>query len=193
MTNNSARRNAYPSLSVTTLWTHVPDAFSPERIPPMQRTINLHCTLAGAQLAPAIESRIRDPQYDVVSCQMAIHYAMRDKQTATAAFDAIEESCRPGGVCVVSTTDAQRIIERFDEQSLRPEAKWHCSVQLVDVDEWPRSSPFGAKMRFKLRDRVDDEVRVGEVPSMTPSHRTRKLPVYLNKAWDRLIKYSARG
>ena len=34
----------------------------------------------------------------------------------------------------------------------------------------------------------------GEVPSpMTPSNRTRKITVYLNKAWCRLIKCSARG
>jgi len=61
--------------------------------------------MVGDAFAPRVLDDIKRKDFDVVSIQMALHYAAASEERMAAAIDNIAGLCRPGGVVVLTTTD----------------------------------------------------------------------------------------
>ena len=139
-----------------------------------------------APAAVEVARNLGPPEYDVVSCQMALHYAAQTEERMAAALDNCAALCAPGGTLAVTTTDWERIIryataEDGDEAAPQSEL---CSVSLELP--WPDQGAFGCGYRFALGSRVDDGeflIRGVEVRAMLEARGFRQL------RWSNMLDY----
>jgi mRNA (guanine-N7-)-methyltransferase len=136
-------------------------------------------------LAPA-----NQPQYDVVSIQFAIHYAFASVETLEGLVRTLATSLRPGGHCVGSTVNRERLRTLCTEDSFQNRV---CSINFtgphryrfsldgavdgceeyeVDWDQFNRvAAPFGMRLAW-TRPFLDHNVRdYPEIARVTKADR----------------------
>lgn len=135
------RRPGVRTLSAPSVEWLVADCFGPD---------SAHKFLAAAKGVKA----------DLVSCQMALHYSMRDEGCFGHAADALAALCADGGACAFTTVDAGAALawalEEDDDSAERGAAETTCSIRLHSLP----NQPFGASYDFRLG--TDAGVRVND-------------------------------
>lgn len=108
---------------VSTKWT-VADAFDPKAV---------------AEVAS-----MANPSFNVVSIQMALHYAAESKERMSNALGNAAALCAPGGVLIITTTDWKHMI---DYATLGSDAATEGDVCTVKILDWADKGEFGVKVR----------------------------------------------
>lgn len=109
----------WPSCT-TTRWA-VADAFDPKAV---------------AEIAPG-------PQFDIVSIQMALHYAAESEARMANALDNAAALCAPGGALIITTTDWRHLIAYATLGSDFATDDDICTVKVLD---WADKGEFGVKV-----------------------------------------------
>lgn len=123
------------------------------RLPAQSRLAWAVCDCFGPDAVRAARA-IGPARHHVVSIQMAIHYAAESRARMEAALDNVAALCAPGGVLAITTTDWERVVAHATLAADGDAAATDvCSVTL----QLPWHDEFGAKVRFKLGSRVDDD------------------------------------
>ena len=139
-----------------------------------------------APAAVEVARNLGPPQYDIVSCQMALHYAAQSEARMSEALDTCAALCAPGGTLAITTTDWERIIqfatsEDGDEAVPRNEL---CTVELALP--WPEEGAFGCGYHFSLGGRVNDGeflIRGDDVRAMLEARGFRQL------RWTNMLEF----
>ena len=94
-------------------------------------------------------------QYDVVSCQFALHYCFMTKERANCAMKTIARVLRPGGHLVCTVPDADVLCGRL-LATPPPACTFGNSIYRVTFDSRTAFPPFGARYHFYLTEAVED-------------------------------------
>ena len=94
-------------------------------------------------------------QYDVVSCQFALHYCFMTKERANCAMKTIARVLRPGGHLVCTVPDADVLCRRL-LATPPPTCTFGNSIYRVTFDSRTEFPPFGARYHFYLTEAVED-------------------------------------
>jgi mRNA (guanine-N7-)-methyltransferase len=87
-------------------------------------------------------------QFDVVSCQMALHYSWESESTARMMLYNVSIKLRDRGHFIGTIPDYNRI-----RKLLEPGLTWSNSISKIRYDCFP---VFGARYRFELQDAIQD-------------------------------------
>ncbi|GMH93031.1 hypothetical protein TrVE_jg7777 [Triparma verrucosa] len=113
-------------------------------------------------------------KFDVVSCQLALHYMMQSKEKARNCFKTISDNLREGGTFIITTMDSRYVLERLmglggdlmdgKERVIEIGSEGLCSIKvpgetvrrIFSRDE-PLTSEnwYGLKYEFKLLDTLE--------------------------------------
>ncbi|KAK6729832.1 hypothetical protein RB195_006719 [Necator americanus] len=94
------------------------------------------------------------PEFDLISCQFALHYSFIDEQSARTFLRNATETLRPGGFLIGTLPDAERIVWAV-QQNDGEFKNAVCSVQYDNKDEMKNPPLFGAKFHFTLDSQVN--------------------------------------
>ncbi|KAL6730344.1 hypothetical protein Aduo_001324 [Ancylostoma duodenale] len=94
------------------------------------------------------------PEFDLVSCQFALHYSFIDEQSARTFLRNATETLRPGGFLIGTLPDAERIVWAVRENDGEFKNAV-CSVRYDNKDEMENPPLFGAKFHFTLDSQVN--------------------------------------
>lgn len=94
-------------------------------------------------------------QYDVVSCQFALHYCFMTKERANCAMKTIARVLRPGGYLVCTVPDAEVLCRRL-VATPPPSCTFGNNIYRVTFDSRTDFPAFGARYRFYLTEAVED-------------------------------------
>ena len=112
-------------------------------------------------------------QFDVISCQMAIHYFFQTERRALTFFKNVAGRLVPGGVFLGTTTDSNVLVRRVrDAAATAPASSGPVSFGNAlyrvrfDADavqnQWALGrAPYGCRYNFWLSDSVEDSVGGG--------------------------------
>ncbi|KAK5966652.1 mRNA capping enzyme large subunit [Trichostrongylus colubriformis] len=94
------------------------------------------------------------PEFDLVSCQFALHYSFIDEESARTFLRNATETLRPGGFFIGTLPDADRIVwsARENDGEFRNEV---CSVRYENKEELAQPPLFGAMFHFTLDSQVN--------------------------------------
>ena len=100
-----------------------------------------------------LETLIPGVQFDISSCQMALHYAFGSPDNARQSIENLTHQLQPGGYILITTLNACRIVKQFlDVKDQKGIANSLFSMEReFDLDDIP---PFGAKYYFELEQSV---------------------------------------
>jgi len=105
--------------------------------------------------APGLQRELQklDFDFNLVSCQFALHYAFESQQQAEQLLHNISCKLQPGGVFIGTIPSANRIVERVQVAPDRLKfGNQFYSVQFEEAGKFPL---FGAKYTFHLEDAVE--------------------------------------
>lgn len=108
-----------------------------------------NCHLPGLQR----ELEKLDYEFDLVSCQFALHYAFESQKQAEQLLSNVSCKLRPGGVFIGTIPSANRIVERV--RSSPDKIKFGNEYYSVEFEETEKFPTFGAKYTFNLEDAVE--------------------------------------
>ncbi|VDM58871.1 unnamed protein product [Angiostrongylus costaricensis] len=93
-------------------------------------------------------------EFDLVSCQFALHYSFIDEQSARTFLRNATETLRPGGYLIGTLPDAERIVwsVRENDGEFRNSV---CTIRYDNKDELQSPPLFGAKFHFTLDSQVN--------------------------------------
>ena len=95
----------------------------------------------GDATAPELQEKLQPKQFDLVSCQFALHYCFETETKATQTLATISAVLKPGGYFILTIPDAHKI------QSLCSFQNKCCRLKYV-------TPPFGAAYYFSLDDAI---------------------------------------
>ncbi|KAL7072237.1 hypothetical protein ACQ4LE_008872 [Meloidogyne hapla] len=106
---------------------------------------------------PTILPKEAPKQFEIASCQFALHYAFRSEQCARKMLENCTKMIQPGGYFIGTVTNASAIMQ-FLRKSDGHFSNRVCSVSLGSNFSLDEKSPlplFGAEIRFRLEGVVD--------------------------------------
>ncbi|CAJ0592683.1 unnamed protein product [Cylicocyclus nassatus] len=111
----------------------------------------VHADCCKDNLKSMIKSK---PEFDLVSCQFALHYSFIDEHSARTFLRNATETLRPGGYYIGTLPDAERIVWAVRENDGEFKNAV-CSVRYDNKEEMERPPLFGAKFHFTLDSQVN--------------------------------------
>lgn len=102
-----------------------------------------------------LERLPRGLQYDVVSCQFALHYCFASAQRANCAMKTVARVLRPGGHFVCTVPDADVLCRRL-LAAPPPARTFGNGIYRVTFDSRTEFPAFGARYHFFLAEAVED-------------------------------------
>lgn len=111
----------------------------------------VHADCCKENLKSKISSR---SEFDLVSCQFALHYSFIDEQSARTFLRNATETLRPGGYLIGTLPDAERIVwsVRENHGEFRNTV---CTIRYENKDELQKPPLFGAQFHFILDSQVN--------------------------------------
>lgn len=98
--------------------------------------------------------------FDVVSCQMSMHYLCESEITARAFLSNVSSKLVPGGYFIGTTLDSNVLVKKLRKIGLKEgtDNKYTIGNQFYSVKfmhrDFPKKKPFGIKYLFYLEDGV---------------------------------------
>lgn len=115
-------------------------------------------------LLPQIDKKV---SFDMVSCQMSMHYLMESEARMRQFLTNVTERLEPGGFLIGTTLDSESMIKKLRTTGMESEPKYTFGNQFYSVrffqTQFPEDKQFGQKYLFYLEDgvgykRSDDKI-----------------------------------
>ncbi|KAI8909430.1 guanine-N(7)-methyltransferase domain-containing protein [Powellomyces hirtus] len=92
-------------------------------------------------------------EFDLVSCQFALHYSFETEERARMGLTNITKNMKPGGVFIGTIPDANWIVKKLRAAQGLSFGNSVLNIKFEQKDTYPA---FGHKYWFELKDAIDD-------------------------------------
>uniref|UniRef100_A0A914E161 mRNA cap guanine-N(7) methyltransferase n=1 Tax=Acrobeloides nanus TaxID=290746 RepID=A0A914E161_9BILA len=140
-----------------------------------------------------LSERFSNPeiQFDIVSCQFALHYSFRSEQCARQMLQNVTERLRPGGYFIGALPDANRIVHLLRQGNGFYENDV-CRIEYTDktvnlAEEQPPL--FGAQLTFNLDEVVNCPEYLAYFPLLSKMLEEFGMELVYCKAFPEAIEY----
>ncbi|ELP92242.1 mRNA cap guanine-N7 methyltransferase, putative [Entamoeba invadens IP1] len=128
-----------------------------ERIKSRTNKLSFDCqTVPGDCFAQDFVGKLPDLDYDVVSCQFAIHYSFSSPETARQAIENVTSRLKVGGIFLGTTVNAYRVVKKL---RCVPGTSFGNGLFKIEFDKAVDKEHipiYGAQYNFKLVDAIED-------------------------------------